>query len=178
MDKGINLTKETQGKSAVLLAVKKSFDSFAYFILGLFVLVVVLTTAAFLFYSSVFQKNEAMIISLETQIKDQAKKESYLITVANRLGLANDILKQKKSYLKNMLLLQKLFFPGLTISNFEINGVDAIKITGEVPNSKILADFNTFLTKTVAEEGYKEAVYSSFSLAEGGKYNFVLEIKK
>lgn len=178
MKKEINLTGGVTQKSLIFLQFKKRVGQLAVIVLGLFVLASLTVLITFFVLSRQLNTNESKINSLKSEIKKNEKKESYMVTISNRIDTIASLLEMRGSYTKAISDLKLILIPGFVPQTLEIGRDGSLKISGEAKDNQILTKFNDTVEGLAQEGKYSKVVYPSVSKTESGKYNLSLELKR
>jgi len=130
------------------------------FNLGL-ILTMLIFFGLFLSSSKRFKDNELKISNLKTEIGKQAKKESYLVTIDNRLKKIDDIFKARVSQTDFLARIKELFVEGYSFSFLEIKSQKTLRISGTCADKQCLS-----LIYSKAEELKERKVFSEFVFDE------------
>lgn len=150
------------------------------FILWSVALLVVFTgivLALFFYAENILKKNDQKIAIISTDIKKQAKNESYLLMISEKIKTIEKIYGTNQFKSAVISEIKLLFVPGFTLLNFEITPLSEYKVYGICADSQCLTNLNEKL-----EVLNQEKKFSSIALPttqkEKGIYKVYIELKK
>lgn len=150
------------------------------FILWLIILLVVSTgvvLSLFFYTENILKKNDQKIEFLSSDIKKQAKNESYLLMISEKIKTIEKIYSTNQFKSPSILEIKPLLVPGFTLLNFEITPLSEYKIYGSCADNQCLTNLNERL-ETLNQGGKFSSITLPTIQKEKGVYKVYIELKK
>lgn len=150
------------------------------FILWLVVLLVVSTgivLALFFYAENILKKNDQKITSVSSDIKKQARNESYLLMISEKIKTIEKIYTTNQFKSTVISEIKSLFVPGFTLLNFEITPLSEYKIYGTCTDNQCLTNLNEKL-ESLNQGGKFSNITLPTTQKEKGIYKVYVELNK
>lgn len=143
-------------------------------------LVVLLMGGLFLIYLNTtdqFKKNESKIKALSNEINFLNQKETYLVSIDDRLKQTSQILKTRTSKEELFTKIKKLFVPGFVFSSMELSGAGVGKIAGYCQDSLCLADIYSVAEDLKKQDPFTEFSFNGINWSPGNSFEITIALK-
>lgn len=175
---GINLIAQESLKRVYLAKIKKKISRISLTLVGIFVITTAITLGCFFWLNFQQKRLDTKIGSFQSQIKSVEKMESFLVTIADRIGKINSFLKTKNSYMEEVSALSLLLVPGFKLESLEIAQEKGMKISGRCESLQSLTNFNERVEEVGEKKIFSQINYSQVRRILEGKYLVELTLKK
>lgn len=176
--KSINLINKEAQRALNLLNLRKKIRLVVIGGISFFALILVAVLLALLMVKGTYRRNQNKITALKEEIKTLEKTESYAVIIADRVKGINNILDQRKSYLKAIADIETLSVPDFKLEMLDITSKGDLKISGTCETRESIVDFNNRLEEISEQKRYSTVVYPLVNRTKDGRYNLILELKQ
>lgn len=178
MKTDINLIDVVARKGITFRRFRKKIQTISFFVLVVFIFLCLGIFGGFFFLNSKLSADKVKISSIKNQINTLRKTESYMVTISNRVGTINSLLKNRNLYLKTINDLKLIIVAGFEPQSLEISRDGSLKINGLCADNPSLKKFTESVEKIQQENKYSQVLYPSVSRLGNGRYYVALELKK
>ncbi|PIV00461.1 hypothetical protein COS54_03090 [Candidatus Shapirobacteria bacterium CG03_land_8_20_14_0_80_39_12] len=177
MKKSFNLIDKEAKQAVLLLKLKRKVKLFAFSLVGVFIVVLILVMGVLLLTKNSIQASQRKKILIENEIKSLANIETLAAVTAGRIKMINTILQERKSYSPLIADIESISVTGFRIDGLDILADGTIKISGTCDSLESLTNFNNQVEELSRLKKYSQIVYPSVGRNKDGKYNLSLELK-
>lgn len=177
--KGINLVGTPAYQRVNIVKIRRFL-----FIAALFSGIVFFIAAAAVFYffskmNKTVSDNKSKILSIEKEISDLNKNESYLIMIDDRLKKIGKIMPNGNERKDIFDDIKYISVPGFTLADLEIKQAGKnVKIGVFCQDSQCLSNLNGRMEDLVRDKKYSAVFFPTISREETGRFNLTIELNK